>query len=138
MRLNQNDKSLNPGYYIDPRAGAINGAAEIAPASVNLDIGSLTYQLRPIRPPRRRRRLSISDRGKPSAGSQPGALPLQRRLLMQIGARFQNCCRNVATETCGQRTPLKFKITVWVYCNCKNLDTPGNGSRNFNASSWWL
>ena len=39
MILNQNDKSLNPGYYIDPRAGAINGAAEIAPASVNLDMG---------------------------------------------------------------------------------------------------
>src|SRR3954452_18837378 len=27
--------------------------------------------------------------------------------------------RSVATETCGQRRPLKSSITVWVYCSCR-------------------
>lgn len=28
------------------------------------------------------------------------------------------CLSSVATETCGQLSPLKLSSTVWVYCNC--------------------
>ena len=57
-RLRSRHVTVLAEHHVDQRAVAVDGAIEIAPMPVHLDVLFVTYQLFPIRPRRRRRRPS--------------------------------------------------------------------------------